>query len=447
MSLFKILSHVSITVTDVTKARDFYTGVLGFQEIPRPAFDFPGIWYSLGGDLQLHIILNDQLVRPATEREKIVARYPHFALWTEDVDGTARRIEELGLVLPGRHLRSHRPAPALRQGPGRQHGRVPRTEHLGGGPADGDAAGPMKIGLNLITFGPGASEDALARWAGFAETVGYHFLMLGDHVTITPDVQGRYPAPFYDPFTTLAWLAGLTRRVELGFTVIVLPYRHPLETARMAATLDRISGGRLIFGIGVGWARQEFEVLGLPFEKRGAMTDDYIGALKAAWTQDVASYQGRFVSFKDIYTAPRPLQTPHPPIWVGGSSEAALRRTVRHGNAWHPIRSRIAFLRDEGMPKLRAIAEKEGRPVPALCPRIRLRLTDAPMPEETRLAGEGTMDQVRRDFAALEKLGVPYLCLDTFADDIEGSRNHEQAWRMLASLAEHAFDLDRQTLR
>ena len=98
MSLFKVLSHVSITVTDVTKARDFYTGVLGFQEIPRPAFDFPGIWYSLGGDLQLHIILNDQLVRPATEREKIVARYPHFALWTEDVDGTARRIEELGLV-------------------------------------------------------------------------------------------------------------------------------------------------------------------------------------------------------------------------------------------------------------------------------------------------------------------------------------------------------------
>jgi probable F420-dependent oxidoreductase len=305
----------------------------------------------------------------------------------------------------------------------------------------------MKIGVNLITFGPGASEDALARWAGFAEAVGYHFMMLGDHVTITADVQGRYPAPFYDPFTTLAWLAGLTRRVELGFTVIVLPYRHPLETARMAATLDRISGGRLIFGIGVGWARQEFEVLGLPFEKRGAMTDDYLGALKAAWTQDVASYQGRFVSFKEIYTAPRPLQRPHPPIWVGGSSEAALRRTVLHGDAWHPIRSRIAFLRDEGVPRLRAIAEKEGRPVPALCPRIRLRLTDSPLPEETRLAGEGTMDQVRRDFAALEKLGVPNLCLDTFADDVEGSRNHEQAWRMLTSLAERAFDLDRQALR
>ena len=97
MSLFSQVSHVSITVTDVEKAREFYTGVLGFKEIARPAFDFPGIWYSLGGDLQLHIILNDQLVRPAVERETIVARYPHFALWTEDCDATARKIADLGL--------------------------------------------------------------------------------------------------------------------------------------------------------------------------------------------------------------------------------------------------------------------------------------------------------------------------------------------------------------
>jgi catechol 2,3-dioxygenase-like lactoylglutathione lyase family enzyme len=97
MSLFKQISHVSVTVTDVAKAREFYTGLLGLQEIARPAFDFPGIWYSLGGDLQLHIILNDQLVRPAVEREKIQARYPHFALWTDDADETAHRIEQLGL--------------------------------------------------------------------------------------------------------------------------------------------------------------------------------------------------------------------------------------------------------------------------------------------------------------------------------------------------------------
>jgi catechol 2,3-dioxygenase-like lactoylglutathione lyase family enzyme len=98
MSLFKQLTHVSVTVTDVARAREFYSNVLGFEEIARPAFDFPGIWYSLGGDLQLHIILNDQLVRPAGERERIVARYPHFALWTDDADATAARIEARGLV-------------------------------------------------------------------------------------------------------------------------------------------------------------------------------------------------------------------------------------------------------------------------------------------------------------------------------------------------------------
>ena len=98
MSLFKNVSHISVTVTDIEKTREFYTGVLGFKEIARPAFDFPGIWYSLGGDLQLHIILNDQLVRPAVEREKIQARYAHFALWTDDCDATAARIEALGLI-------------------------------------------------------------------------------------------------------------------------------------------------------------------------------------------------------------------------------------------------------------------------------------------------------------------------------------------------------------
>src|SRR5712691_8053755 len=99
MSLFKVMSHVSVTVTDVAKAREFYTGILGFKEIARPNFDFPGIWYSLGGELQLHLILNDQLVRPAVEREKITARYPHFALWTEDCDETAQRLEKLGRIV------------------------------------------------------------------------------------------------------------------------------------------------------------------------------------------------------------------------------------------------------------------------------------------------------------------------------------------------------------
>jgi probable F420-dependent oxidoreductase len=305
----------------------------------------------------------------------------------------------------------------------------------------------MRAGVNLLNFGPGASVESLARWARLAETLGYHLVMISDHVAITPDVAARYPAPFYDPFTTLGYLAATTQTVELGTTVIVLPYRHPLETARMAANVDRLCGGRFILGVGAGWARQEFEALGVDFARRGAITGEYLEAIKALWTQDVASYRGRFVSFGDVHTAPGPVRRPHPPIWVGGATDGALRRAVRHGDAWHPIRIRVDWLRATGLPRLREIADKEGRPVPALCPRIRLRLTDAPMPEATRVAGEGTLDQVRRDLEALQSLGASYVLLDTYADDAEATRHHETAWRMLGVLAERVFDLHQQTLR
>jgi probable F420-dependent oxidoreductase len=305
----------------------------------------------------------------------------------------------------------------------------------------------MRVGVNLLNFGPGVSPASLAGWTQLAETLGYHFVMISDHVAMTPDVVGRYPAPFYDPFVTLAWLARATTRVELGTTVVILPYRHPLHTARLAANIDQLSGGRFIFGVGVGWARQEFEALGLPFERRGAMSNDYLAAIRTAWTSDPASHQGPFVSFRDVRTGPRPLRAPHPPIWVGGASDAALRRAVRLGDAWHPIRVRLGWLRDTGLPRLRAIAGQEGRPLPALCPRIRLRITEGPLAEEQRLAGEGSLEQVRADLQALAGLGASYVLLDTYTDDAEATRRHEPAWRMLAVLAERVLDLERQTLR
>lgn len=305
----------------------------------------------------------------------------------------------------------------------------------------------MRFGVNLINFGPGAGPEAFARWAELAETLGYHALMISDHVAITPDLHARYPAPFYDPFTTLAWLAGRTRRVELGTTVIILPYRHPLETARMATGLDRLSGGRFILGVGVGWARREFEALGVPFQHRGAMTTDYLAAIKAFWVSDVASYEGRFVSFRDVQTGPRPVRVPHPPIWVGGASDAALRRAVRYGDAWHPIWIRVDWLRDTGLPRLRQLATAEGKRAPALCPRIRLRLSDAPLGEDRRVAGEGTLDQVRADLEALAALGAEYVLLDTNPDDPETSRRPDVAWRALTTLAERVIDLERGALR
>ena len=215
----------------------------------------------------------------------------------------------------------------------------------------------------------------------------------------------------------------------------------------MAANVDRLSGGRLILGVGAGWARQEFAALGVPFERRGAITSEYLAAIKTLWTQDVATFHGQFVSFDNVDTRPRPARLPHCPIWVGGASDAALRRAVRYGDAWHPIRIKIGWLRDTGLPRLREIAEKEGRPVPALCPRIRLKLTETPMDETQRVAGEGTLDQVRADLAALHSLGADYVLLDTYTDDVEATLNHEAGWRMLTVLAEKAFDLGRQTLR
>jgi probable F420-dependent oxidoreductase len=305
----------------------------------------------------------------------------------------------------------------------------------------------MKIGVNLINFGPGATPEALVGWARRVEELGFHLLMTSDHVTITSDVAKLYPAPFYEPLTLLGWLAGVTRRIELGTTVIIVPYRHPLVTARATAVVDQLSGGRFIFGVGVGWARQEFEALGLPFERRGAITDDYLGAIRACWTHDVASYEGRFVRFAGVHTAPRPMRTPHPPVWVGGASEAAMRRAVLHGDAWHPIRIRIDWLRDTGLPKLKEIAEREGRPVPAICPRIKFQLFDGPLPEEKRNAGQGSLEQVRGDLRALEAMGAPYILLDTYNDDPEATRSHEPAWRLLKTAAERLVDLGRRTTR
>lgn len=305
----------------------------------------------------------------------------------------------------------------------------------------------MKVGVNLINFGPGASPESLRRWVQLSESLGYHLVLTSDHLAITPDVQSRYPAPFYEPLSTLGWLAGVTQKMEIGTTVMIVPYRNVLEIARACANIDQLSGGRLILGVGIGWAQQEFQALGVPFKNRGAMTNEYLEALKLLWTQDFASYEGRFVSFQDMHTAPRPVRSPHPPIWVGGPSDAALRRAVRYGDAWHPIRIRMDSFKKTGIPRFKEIASEEGRPVPAICPRIRLRLTDAPATGEDRVAGEGSLDQVHRDLADLENLGCGYVLLDTYYDDPEATRHNETSWRMLTVIAEKVLDLENQAVR
>ena len=183
----------------------------------------------------------------------------------------------------------------------------------------------VKIGVNLLNFGAGADPVSLGRWARLAEDLGYHVLMISDHVAITPDVAVHYPAPFYDPFLTLAWLASQVRSIELGTTVIILPYRHPLQVARLTSNLDQLTGGRLILGVGAGWAAEEFAALGVSFADRGAITDDALAVIRTSWTTDVISHRSPFVAFDDVATAPGPVRAPHPPIWVGGNGPAGRR--------------------------------------------------------------------------------------------------------------------------
>ena len=293
----------------------------------------------------------------------------------------------------------------------------------------------MKLGLNVPNFGPGTDPGSLAGWLRFAENGGFDLAMMSDHVAVTPDVAELYPAPFYEPFTTLAWLSGLTERVELGTTVTVLPYRNPLLTARVVANIDQFSGGRFIFGVGVGWSKQEYAALGVPFERRGAITDDYLAAITALWTSDIASHYGPFTSFRDVRRAPRAARRPHPPIWVGGTSPAAIRRAARFGDAWHPNNAEIGWLRESGLPALRAAAQEMDRPQPAFTPRLRLNLIDTALSESERRAGEGTLAQVLADLDSLADLGTDYVVLDTNPDHPLRRRPAKEDWTMLETVA------------
>ncbi|SHM95700.1 LLM class flavin-dependent oxidoreductase [Actinacidiphila paucisporea] len=264
----------------------------------------------------------------------------------------------------------------------------------------------MEIGVNVPNFGPGTDPGVLREWARVVEGLGFDLLMVSDHVAITPDVAERYPEPFYEPFTTLSWLAGLTTRVRLGTTVLILPYRHPLLVARMAANLQQLSGGRFVLGVGVGWARQEFEALGVPFRERGRLTDAHLAALREAWRAD-AGGAGAV------------------PVWVGGNSDAAIRRAARYGDAWHPLRVTLPWLR----------SAVERHAPPAFAPRISLRLTAAPVEDADRLAGTGTAEQIADDLDQLRRLGAGAVLLDPYHGDPEDTRRPHAAWQALATVA------------
>ena len=283
----------------------------------------------------------------------------------------------------------------------------------------------VAIGCTLPTSGGTSDPGALVGLAQTAEDLGFDSVWLADHVVIPEHIASAYPyspdgrfptpatQPYLEPLAVLCYLAGATRRIRLGTHVLILPYRHPLLTAKMVSTIDNLSGGRFDLGIGVGWMREEFLALGLEeryFTRRGAATDEQLRILKTVWTEDVASFDGEFYRFDRLGALPHPVQKPHPPIWVGGHSPAAMRRTARFGDGWLPIGGRppadlpppaVAA----GWATIRAEAERVGRDAAAL----RLCFSTAvgfDPPPSGRRPFNGSPEQVVADFDSYIAVGV-----------------------------------------
>ncbi len=197
----------------------------------------------------------------------------------------------------------------------------------------------MKLGLFGINMNACSQPDVLAQVAQAAEAAGFESLWTGEHVVLPdPQVAPSPLPPLYpmlDPTVALAFAAAHTKNVKLGTGIIILPQRNPLVLAKELASLDVLSKGRLIFGIGIGYLKAEFDALGIPFDHKGARTDDYLAAMQAVWSQAQPSYQGRFVSFSGIQARPQPVQQPSPEIVVGGRTPGAFRRAVKYAHGWY----------------------------------------------------------------------------------------------------------------
>jgi len=196
----------------------------------------------------------------------------------------------------------------------------------------------MKIGVCSANSGPYTTREMLLLLARLAESRGIESIWVSEHLVLADPRQRPSPMdpedPILDPVTSLAFLAGRTNSVRLGTGIIVLPHRNPLILAKELATVDVLSEGRLIFGIGVGYVRREFEALGTPFGGRGTRLEDFLAAMRAIWMQDHPAYTGRIVAFEGIQAHPHPRQRPHPPIVMGGYAQAVMRRTIREADGW-----------------------------------------------------------------------------------------------------------------
>ena len=207
----------------------------------------------------------------------------------------------------------------------------------------------MKFGVMLPHTGNNASAGAIRDVAQAAEELGFASLWASDHIAMPRRYEPKYPfsedgrfpmpedRPFLDFFQSLAFAAAVTRHVQLGVSVCIVPYRHPALLAKSVATLDTLAEGRLLFGVGIGWLKEEFALLGAPFHRRGRLTDESLEFCLRAWSPDQpVTFQGEFVTAEEVYFSPRPFEDRPVTVWVGGTSDAALRRAARFASVWQP---------------------------------------------------------------------------------------------------------------
>jgi probable F420-dependent oxidoreductase len=283
----------------------------------------------------------------------------------------------------------------------------------------------MKVGVFLPISGRAASRKTLIQAARQAESLGYDSIWAADRIIIPWEIKTAYPyskeatfivppdRPFFEPLTCLAFLAACTEKVQLGMSVMVLPYRQPLYWAKIATTIDQLSAGRLIMGVGVGWMLEEFQALGAAFEERGKISDEQLRLLEHLWTDERVSFKGQYYQFSDIAFSPKPQQKPRIPIWVGGEGKLAQHRAGIYGDAWFPYFVRITA--DElarRFENVRQSAQAAGRSPEqvALACCLPIELTEKDVPQEPDYL-KGTPAQVADALKKFQRIGVVHIGL------------------------------------
>ena len=300
----------------------------------------------------------------------------------------------------------------------------------------------MEFGFGLPTRGAMANQRDLQTLVEHGEALGFGYFTISDHIVIprtfdsvypySEDGRPTFPEDWLEQLTTMAWLAAVTTKARLVTSVMVVPHRNPVLTAKILATIDVLSGGRITIGCGAGWLREEFEAVGTPpFAERGRVTDEYIRIFRELWSSDAPAFRGDYAEFADIAFAPKPVQKPGIPIWIGGESGAALSRAVRLGDGWYPIGANPRFALNtlqryaDGVKRLEARAEQAGRDPATIDRGYAAIWPDHAPPFEVedgaRFLCTGAPAEVAEDIAGLGELGVRHLTVNLLRDTIAGS--------------------------